>query len=110
MARPWVLTRQAELALADIAIWTEETFGTGQASAYAEDLIATCTALAEGTRPSRNCRGLVAADVPEDLRYARIGQHFVVFVLGPERMVVIDFLHQRMDIPARLAALGDWDR
>ena len=35
MANPWVLTRQAEAALKDIAVWTVETFGRRQADAYA---------------------------------------------------------------------------
>ena len=42
MAKPWVLTRQAEAALKDIAVWTVETFGRRQADAYAEDLIEKC--------------------------------------------------------------------
>ena len=107
MPKPWVLTRQAERSLAGIAVWTAETFGKRQAEAYAEDMIEACRALADGSAQSRGCRRLVVAELPEDLRYARIGQHNVVFIATPERMVVVDFLHVRMDIPARLAALGD---
>ena len=107
MTKPWVLTQQAERTLAEIAAWTAETFGKRQAEAYAEDLIDACRALANGTAPSRDCRRLVAAELPEDLRYARIGQHYVVFIAAPERMVVVDFLHVRMDIPARLVALRE---
>ena len=33
MAKPWVLTRQAEATLKDIAVWTVETFGKQQADA-----------------------------------------------------------------------------
>ena len=80
MPKPWVLTRQAEAALKDIAVWTVETFGKRQADAYAENL-----------------------------RYARSGQHYVVFIAAPDRMIVVDFLHVRMDLPARLAALGEGD-
>ena len=97
MAKPWVLTRQAEAALKDIAIWTVETFGRRQADAYAEDLIEKCQAR------------LVDPSLPENLRYARSGQHYVVFIAGPDRMIVVDFLHVRMDLPARLAALGEGD-
>lgn len=107
MPKPWVLTRQAEHAPAGIAAWTIETFGKRQADAYAEDLIETCQALADGTVPSRDCRRLVAAELPEELRYARVGQHYIVFIAGQEPMIVVDFLHVRMDIPARLAALGE---
>lgn len=107
MAKPWVLTRQAEAALRDIAIWTVETFGKRQAEAYAEDLIEKCQALSDGLAQSRDCRRLIDADLPENLRFARSGQHFVVFIDGPDRMVVIDVLHVRADLPARLAALGE---
>ncbi|MDO8986378.1 type II toxin-antitoxin system RelE/ParE family toxin [Cypionkella sp.] len=109
MPKPWVLTRQAEAALKDIAIWTVETFGKRQADAYAEDLIEKCQELADGAAPSRDCRRLVDSALPEDLRYARSGQHYVVFVAAPARMIVVDFLHVRTDILARLAALGEGD-
>ena len=109
MPRPWVLTQQAERSLAEIATWTLETFGSRQAAAYAEDLIETCQALADDTLPSRDCRRLVEATLSEDLRFARVGQHYVVVILHPDRMVVVDFLHVRMDIPARLAALPGGD-
>lgn len=107
MPKPWVLTRQAERSLAEIAAWTVETFGRRQADAYAEDLIEGCQALADGTLPSRDCRRLVAAALKEDLRYARIGQHYVVFLGAQDPMVVADFLHVSMNIPARLAAFGE---
>lgn len=107
MAKPWVLTRQAETSLAEIAAWTVDAFGNRQADAYAEDLIETCQALADGRAPSVDCRRLVATDLPEDLRYALMGQHYIVFLVGQDRMVVVDFLHVRMDLPARLASFGE---
>lgn len=106
MPRPWVLTRQAERSLADIATWTIESFGMRQAEAYADDLIEACQALADDLIPSRDCRRLVDTELQEDLRFGRVGQHYVIFILGPDRMIVVDFLHVRMDLPARLAALG----
>lgn len=109
MSKQWILTRQAEAALKDIAVWTVETFGRRQADAYADDLIEKCQALADGSAPSKDCRRLVDPTLPENLRYARSGQHYVVFVDGPGRMIVVDLLHVRMDLPARLAALGEGD-
>ncbi len=106
MPRPWALTLQAEAALRDIAIWTVQTFGPRQAEAYAHDLIEKCQTLAEGTAPSRDCRALVDPALPENLRFARSGQHYVVFIDEPERIIVVDILHVRSDLPARLAALG----
>ncbi len=113
MPKPWRLTRAAEASLIDIARWTYETFGPRQAEAYEEDLIAACREIAAGTAQSRDCRRLIDSDLPEDLRFTRCGQHFIVFVEDPEQVIIIDFLHSRSDLPRRLANLplpkGDRD-
>jgi len=105
MSKSWRLTRQAEASLIDIARWTHETFGPRQAAAYEDDLIACCVGIAQGTATSQDCRHLIGRDLPEDLRFARAGQHFVVFIEYPEQVIIIDFLHGRTDLPRRLAAL-----
>lgn len=109
MARPWRLTRRAEAALAEIADWTLETFGPRQADAYEDDLIACCRDIAPGTAHTQDCRRLIDPDLPEDLRCARAGQHFIVFVDTPAQVIIIDFLHNRIDLPRRLKALGQDD-
>lgn len=105
MPKPWRLTRAAEASLIDIARWTVETFGPRQADAYEEDLIATCRDIAAGTALSQDCRRLIDPDLAEDLRFARCGQHFIVFVENPDQVIIIDFLHSRSDLPGKLAAL-----
>ena len=105
-SKPWVLTRQAEDSLQDIADWTFATFGPRQAQAYGEELIDRCDGLANGHVPSRSCRVLIDPDLPEDLRHVRAGQHYIVFIDGPDRLTVIDFVHVRCDLPRRLAGLG----
>jgi toxin ParE1/3/4 len=105
MPKPWRLTKRAEAALIDIARWTIETFGPRQAAAYEDDLIATCRGIAEGTNLSQSCRQLIDPDLHEDLRFARAGQHFVVFVEDIMQVIIIDFLHSRADLPRRLANL-----
>lgn len=107
MTRAWRLTRSAEASLLDIARWTRETFGPRQADAYEEDLVATCRAIADGTALSQECRRLLDPDLPEDLRFTRCGQHFIVYVEAPDTIVVVAFLHARSDLPRRLAALAD---
>lgn len=106
MPKPWRLTRAAEASLIEIAGWTHETFGPRQAAAYEEDLIAACREIAAGTAQSRDCRRLVDPDLAEDLRFARAGQHFIVFIEDAERVIIIDFLHARTDLPRRLANLS----
>jgi len=107
MPRSWRLTRQAEASLAEIARWTNENFGPRQATAYEEDLITRCVAIAAGTAMSQDCRRLIDPDLPEDLRLARAGQHFVIFVEDTDQVIIIDFLHGRSDLPRRLAALAE---
>lgn len=103
--KPWRLTRAAEASLIEIAHWTLETFGPRQAAAYEDDLIATCRDIAAGTVSSQDCRRLVDAALPEDLRFARVGQHFVVFIEDAAQVIIIDILHSRTDLPRRLANL-----
>ncbi|MFN7057040.1 type II toxin-antitoxin system RelE/ParE family toxin [Hyphomonas sp.] len=105
MAKPWRLTRRAEAALIEIAHWTHETFGPRQAEAYEEDLIACCRDIAAGTALTQDCRRLIDPDLPEDLRLARSGQHFIVFVEAEEQVIIIDFLHNRTDLPRHLSGL-----
>ncbi|WP_075223200.1 type II toxin-antitoxin system RelE/ParE family toxin [Acuticoccus yangtzensis] len=104
--KPWRLTRQAEASLTDIARWTIETFGTRQADAYEADLIDRCTAIANGLVMSQSCRALIDPNLPEDLCFARAGQHFIVFVEDPKEVIILDFLHARSDLPARLERLN----
>lgn len=107
MPKPWRLTRQAEASLLDIAGWTIETFGPRQAQAYEEDLIARCCDIASGSAPSQSCRGIIGPDLKEDLRFTRSGQHFIVFVEDRTRVIIVDFLHSRSDLPAKLASLAN---
>lgn len=107
MARPWRLTRQAEASLVEIARWTLDSFGPRQAAAYQDDLIARCTEIAAGLALSQDCRRLIAPDLPEDLRFTRCGQHFIVFVEDAAQVIIVDFLHSRADLPGKLASLPD---
>ena len=106
MPKPWQLTKAAEASLIDIARWTINTFGPRQADAYEEDLIAICRKIAAGTALSQDCRRLIDRDLPEDLRFTRSGQHFVVFIEDADKVIIVDFLHGRADLPRRLAALA----
>jgi plasmid stabilization system protein ParE len=106
MSRPWRLTKQAEASLLEIALWTFETFGPRQAAAYEEDLIARCREIASGTAMSQGCRQLIDPDLAEDLRFARSGQHFIVFIADAAQVIIVDFLHSRADLPGKLASLS----
>lgn len=105
MSKPWRLTRSAEASLIDIAHWTVETFGRRQAMAYQDDLIEICRTIAAGTAVSHDCRRLIDPDLPEALRFARAGQHYVVFIEDADQVTIIDFLHSRSDLPSRLSSI-----
>ena len=105
MPKPWRLTRQAEAALIEIALWTIDTFGARQAAAYEADLIARCQDVAAGIAASQDCRVLIDPDLPEDLRFTRAGQHVVIFVEDADQVIIVDILHARTDLPRRLANL-----
>lgn len=107
MSKSWRLTRQAEASLVDIALWTLENFGSRQSVAYEEDLIRRCIDIADGTAISQGCRQLIHPSLPEDLRFTRSGQHFVVYIEDSDRVIIVDFLHSRSDLPRKLAALAD---
>ncbi|TCT12328.1 plasmid stabilization system protein ParE [Tepidamorphus gemmatus] len=103
--KPWRLTRAAKASLLDIALWTIETFGPRQAEAYEADLIDRCAAIARGEAPWQSCAKVIDPRLPEDLRFTRSGEHLIVFLDEPDRVIVIDFLHGRRDLPARLTEL-----
>lgn len=109
MSKSWRLTRQAEASLVDIALWTLENFGSRQSAAYEEDLIRRCIDIADGTAISQGCRQLIDPSLPEDLRFTRSGQHFVVYIEDSDRVIIVDFLHSRSDLPRKLAALAGSD-
>ena len=101
----WRLTPRAEESLVDIALWTLETFGPRQAEIYETELLDRCAALAAGRAASRDCSSLLDPDADADLRYARAGEHFMVFIDTPDELVILDILHGRSDPPARIAAI-----
>lgn len=103
--KPWRLTRAAEATLIDIALWTLETFGPRQAEAYEADLIDRCAAIARDEAPWQSCAKVIDPRLPEDLRLTRCGEHLIVFLDEPDRVIIVDFLHGRRDLPAQLTDL-----
>lgn len=45
--------------------------------------------------------------LPEELRFARCGQHIIVFIDEPELVSILGILHNRSDLPGKLANLFD---
>jgi toxin ParE1/3/4 len=106
MSKPWRLTQQAELSLVDIALWTFETFGPRQADAYEQDILAKMDDIAAGVAHTQSCRAIFGADLAEDVRFTRVGAHYLIYVEYQHSFVLLDLLHQRVDLPRHLAHLA----
>jgi len=104
MNRSLRLTRRAEASLVEIAKWTIEQFGLKQADLYEAELLTRCQAILNGQAHSRSCAVLV--DDAADLRFARAGEHFLVFLDQPDEVIIVDILHTRSDLPRHVAALA----
>lgn len=79
-----------------------QTFGAHQADAYEEDLILSCEQIASGMAHHQGCWPLLT-DNDTDLRFTRSGQHFIVFIESEDEAIIVDFLHSRSDLPAKLS-------
>ena len=101
--KPWRLTPRAQDSLIDIALWTLDTFGPVQAELYEEELVARCTAVAEGRASTQECALLLDDGAATGLRFTRAGEHFAVFLETEAEVIFVDFLHARTDLPARIA-------
>ena len=100
--RQFVFSDRAEASFESILEWTYENHGGRQLDKYRDILLDRCRGLAAGTAQHQSCRVMFADDLREDLRFARAGQHFVIFVDGPNEVLIVDFLHQSADISGRL--------
>tara|TARA_R110002124_G_scaffold243062_3_gene408136 strand:- start:638 stop:973 length:336 start_codon:yes stop_codon:yes gene_type:complete len=104
MSRSFRLTRRAEASLVEIAKWTIEQFGLKQAELYENEVLTRCQAILNGQAHSRSCAVLI--DEVVDLRFARAGEHFLVFLDQPDGVIIVDILHSRSDLPRHIAALA----
>ena len=111
MTKAWRLTEQAEESLVEIAEWTIDHFGVEQAEIYQAELIDRCAGIASGSIFTRDCSVLIGEPSGSGLRYARAGEHFVIFVEERDRVVIVDFLHGRSDLPRLVRSIeGQLDR
>lgn len=106
MTKPWRATLQGEKSLLDIALWTLETFGPRQADAYEQDILAKMDDIAAGVAHTQSCRVLIDSNLADDIRFTRVGGHYLIYIEYPDSFVLLDLLHQTMDIPRHLARLS----
>lgn len=106
MNKPWRDTPQAEQCLLDIAQWTVETFGARQADAYEQDILAKMDDIVSGTAHTQSCRVLIDSSLADDIRVTRIGGHYLIYIEYPDSFVLLDLLHQRVDLTRHLARVS----
>ena len=95
------LTPRALESLIAIFGWTIERFGEQQATDYRDALIARCQALAEARPPHGRPCDVLLEEYTEatGLLYTREGGHFIVCRKDKAEVVVVDFVHERRDLP-----------
>ena len=98
MTRPVRLSAKASARLQDVLDWTFDRFGARQADRYRARLHAIFDHLGEGTAPSRSVRDVLAPRAPADLRFVKVGAHFVLFRERDEGVEITDVLHEAMDV------------
>jgi len=106
--KPWRLTKAAEASLAEIAEYTARKFGEQQATAYCDALISRLDAIAEGVPPHpRDCSVVMAgASTAAGLSYFREGGHFIILRIKDDRIDVLEFLHERCNLPFHIGRLS----
>ena len=100
--RRYLLSERAKSSFREIGLYSRERYGVEQMRFYLDGLLDRCKSLAAGHVPHQSCRVMFADDLREDLRFARAGNHFVIFVETAEEVLIVDFLHQSADISGRL--------
>ena len=103
MSKTWRVTEQAEQSLLDIAGWTFQTFGPRQADAYEQDILAKLDGIAAGIAHSQSCSVPLGSDESKDVRFGRVGAHYLIYMELAEYFVLLDVLHKSVDLPRRLA-------
>jgi toxin ParE1/3/4 len=93
---------RSEIALEDIGEWSTENFGLVRAQRYSGDLLAVCRRIALEEAHWQSCREVFAPHLRSELRFARSGRHFIIFIETATEFVIIDFIHQSADLGGRL--------
>ena len=93
----------AEESLDGIHDWTLVNYGPSQAQSYTSEMLKRCYAIAEKMDGHQGCRAAFAADLLDDLRFTRSGQHYIIFTESSIEVLIVDFLHCKSDIVGRLA-------
>jgi len=85
----------ADRDLADIWLYTAETWSRDQADRYAGLIVDTCGRLASG-----EVRGRPIPEIGATYLKVTVGAHLVIYTSSGDAVLVLRVLHRRMDIAA----------
>lgn len=97
MSPGWRLSRAAGQDLEEIEDYTARVWGDQQAEAYIRDLFAAFDRLANNPALGRH-----RPDIPAIWLCYSVGRHLIVYRLKDDQVEILNILHPRMDIAARL--------
>jgi toxin ParE1/3/4 len=101
VSRRVALSPKAVRSLDAIGDWTRERFGPRQADAYVGRIEAAFARLAAGTLKGRSARAKWGEGVREGLLFVPVEKHVVLFLVEPAEVIIVDVLHEAMDLPGR---------
>ena len=93
----YTFTRDADEDVTAIWLATEERWGETQADNYVDDLFRGCERVVENIAATRALEGLAS------VRFFRCQRHYLFYTQQGDDIVIIAILHERMDLPNRLA-------
>ena len=107
--KKWRLTKQAEKSLLDIALWTVENFGKTQAFVYRDALIKCINRLASDKPPhGKACSQLIYKNNEfNNLFFYLEGKHYIVYRKFEHRIDILEFFHERCNLPFHIEKLNN---
>jgi plasmid stabilization system protein ParE len=109
--KPIRFTTKAVASLETILLWSIDNFGTVQTEKYRNGLLSRIKSLANGEPPTGHplTRLFPTEKRLAALKFYRVEQHLIIYHIGPEKLVVIDFINAARDIMKLIAETGDVD-
>ncbi len=89
----------------DILAFSVERFGSARAVQYLDEIEQRCRGLCSGNVSSQPCRMVIGGHVRANMRLARSGRHFIIFIETDAEVRIIDIAHQSANLARRLKDL-----
>lgn len=97
--KPFCISVSAEKDLKQIWRYTAQHYGRLQADLYTNVLLLGCQKIAQQPLVFRSLRL-----ANQDFRVYRYKNHYILYLVADDKVVIVAFFHERMDIMVRLRA------